>query len=113
MKPNHKVYVIAEVDVTNTDAYAKEYGAKVQPLIEKLGGRFVAIGDREAISGGKVTPIEGNAPKPKTLVVIELWDSLDKVQAWRANPEFKQLHEKVGLKYASFRTFAVDGAPAN
>ncbi len=80
------VYYVAQIDVTDPDAYAKEYAPKAQALIKAAGGRLVAIGG--AASG----------------------DSMEKIQAWRANPEYIELR-KIGDKYAKFRSFAVEGVP--
>ena len=44
------------------------------------------------------------------MVVVQVWDSMEKIQAWRAKPEYKELR-KVGEKYAKFRAFSVDGVP--
>ena len=98
------VYFVAEIDVTNPDAYAKEYAPKAQALIRAAGGRFLAIGGSAATTG-TVTAFDGDAPKR---VVVQVWDSMEKIQAWRANPEYVELR-KVGEKYAKFRSFAVDG----
>jgi len=98
------VYFVAEIDVTNPDAYAKEYAPKAQAIIKAAGGRFLAIGGSAATTG-TVTAFDGNAPKR---VVVQVWDSMEKIQAWRANPEYVELR-KVGEKYAKFRSFAVDG----
>jgi len=35
---------------------------------------------------------------------------LNKIQAWRDNPEWKELR-KTGEKYAKFRSFAIEGLP--
>jgi uncharacterized protein (DUF1330 family) len=101
------VYFVAEIDVTNPDAYAKEYAPKAQALIKGAGGRFLAVGGAAATTGGKVTAFDGDPPKR---VVVQVWDSMEKIQAWRANPEYVELR-KVGEKYAKFRSFAVDGLP--
>lgn len=101
------VYVISEIDVTNPDAYAKDYLPKAQAMIRAAGGRLVAVGGTAASGGGKVTALDGDAPKR---VVVQLWDSADKVKAWRSNPQFVELR-KVGEKYAKFRSFVVDGVP--
>ena len=98
------VYYVAEIDVTNPDAYAKEYAPKAQALIRAAGGRFLAIGGSAATTG-TVTAFDGDAPKR---VVVQVWDSMEKIRAWRANPEYVELR-KVGEKYAKFRSFAVDG----
>jgi uncharacterized protein (DUF1330 family) len=101
------VYFVAEIDVTNPDAYAREYAPKAQALIKAAGGRFLAVGGAAATTGGKVTAFDGDPPKR---VVVQVWDSMDKIEAWRANPEYVELR-KVGEKYAKFRSFAVDGVP--
>ena len=98
------VYFVAEIDVTNPDAYAKEYAPKAQAIIKAAGGRFLAIGGSAATTG-TVTAFDGDPPKR---VVVQVWDSMEKIRAWRANPEYVELR-KVGEKYAKFRSFAVDG----
>jgi uncharacterized protein DUF1330 len=37
------VYVVTEIDVTNVDAYNKEYVPAVRPVIAKSGGKLVAV----------------------------------------------------------------------
>ena len=98
------VYFVAEIEVTNPDAYAKEYAPKAQAIIKAAGGRFLAIGGSAATTG-TVTAFDGDAPKR---VVVQVWDSMEKIRAWRANPEYVEIR-KVGEKYAKFRSFAVDG----
>jgi len=93
------VYYIAEVDVTNQEGYMKEYVPKVQATIKASGGRILA-------AGGKVTPIEGAPPKPR--VAVQMWDSVEKIQAWRNSKEYKE-NRKIGDKYAKFRSYAVEG----
>jgi uncharacterized protein (DUF1330 family) len=95
------IYYIAEVDVTNLDAYTKEYAPKAQALIKASGGRLLAAGQ-------KVTSLEGAPPKPR--VAVQVWDSMEQIQAWRGSSEFKELR-KIGEKYAKFRSFTVEGIP--
>jgi uncharacterized protein (DUF1330 family) len=94
------VYYIGEVDVTNADAYAKEYLPGAQATIKAAGGRYVAA--------GKAIPIEG-AP-PKSRVILLAWDSMEALQAWRDSAAFKD-GRKIGEKYANFRSFAIEGMP--
>jgi len=47
------IYVVSEIDVTNVDAYAKEYLPVVRPIIAKLGGKIVAASQN-------VTALEGS-----------------------------------------------------
>ena len=98
------VYFIGEIDVTNPDGYAKEYLPKARALIKAHGGRLVAAGGA-AGTGAKVVAIDGDAPKR---VVIYMYDSIDAVRAWRNDPNYEQVR-KVGEKYATYRTFAVEG----
>ena len=95
------VYTITEVDVTNLDAYLKEYAPKAQALIKKSGGRFLAAGQN-------VTALEGAPPKKR--VAIQVWDSMEKIRAWRNSAEFKE-NRKIADKYATFRTYAIEGLP--
>lgn len=99
------IYVVSEIDVSNPEAYGKEYTARAQALIRASGGRFVAIGGVGGVSAGKVTALDGDAPKRST---IQVWDSMEQYQAYRAKPEFKETRA-IGEKYAKFRSFAVDG----
>ena len=78
------VYFVAEIDVTNPDAYAKEYVPKAQAIIKAAGGRFLAVGGVAATGGRNVTAFDGDPPKR---VVVQVWDSIEKIKAWRDNPE--------------------------
>jgi len=93
-----KIYYVSEIDVTNVDAYVKEYAPKAQALVKAHGGQVLAAGQ-------KVTAVEGAPPKPRVAVI--LWDSMEQVQAYRSSAEFKE-NRKIGGKYATFRTFAVE-----
>jgi uncharacterized protein (DUF1330 family) len=96
------VYVIQEITVSNLDAYLKEYVQKARDLTKASGGRSLTLGS------GKVTPIEGEAPKAR--VVIQQWESMEKIQAWHNSAENKELM-KIGDKYSKRRIFAVEGSP--
>ena len=65
-------YVIADVDVTEPDAYA-EYQKLVPPSLEPFGGRFV-------VRGPEVERLEGDW-EPRRLVVLE-FPSLEQARAW-------------------------------
>ena len=79
MEPLITVYQVVEIDILNQEAYLKDYVPKAQAAI---GGKFLA-------AGGKTTTIEGEPPKSR--VVIQQWDSLDKVQAYRNSTALKDL----------------------
>jgi len=94
------IYQITEIDVSNLDAYMKEYAPRAQAIIRANGGRNLAAGEN-------VTRVEGDVPKRR--VALTVWDSMDKFQAYRNSAEFKELRATVGDKYAKFRTFTVEG----
>ena len=68
------VYYIGEIDVTNADAYAKEYQLGAGATIKAAGGRYLAA--------GKAVPIEG-AP-PQSRVILLAWDSMEALQRFAA-----------------------------
>ena len=95
------VYVVTETDISDLDAFQKEYLPVVQPTIKAAGGRRVAAGQNIVVFEG---------PSPGTRVAINEFDSLEAVQAWRASADFKAAR-KIGEKYAKFRAFAIEGIP--
>ena len=101
------LYVVSELDVTNPEAYGKEYAPKAQALIKASGGRFLAIGGVAGAGAGKLTAFDGEAPKR---VTVQVWDSLEKIQAWYNSADYKEAR-KIDDKYATFRSFAVEGMP--
>ena len=102
------VYYVAEIDVTNPEAYAKEYAPKAQAIIKAAGGRQLAIGGAGGANATKLTAFDGTPPKR---AVIQVWDSMEKIQAWRNNQEYKDLRKNVGEKYAKFRSYTIEGLP--
>jgi uncharacterized protein (DUF1330 family) len=94
------VYFIGEVDVTDVEGYTKEYATKARAILTAGGAHYLAAGQ-------KVTAFDGEAPKR---VVVQVWDSLEKLQAARASAEYTEMR-KTGEKYAKFRSFAVEGLP--
>ena len=93
------VYQIVEIDVIDQAAYVKDYAPKAQAAIKASGGKFLA-------AGGKTTSIEGEPPKSR--VVLQQWDSLEKIQAYRDSAAFKDLLP-LRDKLAKFRSFVVEG----
>ena len=95
------VYTVTEIDVSNIEAYVKDYAPLAQATIKTSGGKLLAAGQ-------KVTALEGDPPKPR--VTIQMWESLEAAQKWRSSPEYKKARE-VGDKYAKFRAYAIEGLP--
>jgi uncharacterized protein (DUF1330 family) len=99
------VYLVTEIDVTDPEAYAKEFAPKAQAIIRSSGGRFLAIGGTQGVGAKPVTPMGGTPPKR---VTIQVWDSQDALNAWFNNADW-QAALRIGEKYATFRRFAVEG----
>src|ERR1700722_6446499 len=56
-------YVIAEIEVTDPATFQK-YAEQVPATLAPFGGHFL-------VRGGKITPLEGEAPKRLTVVAFE------------------------------------------
>lgn len=98
-------YLIGQIDVSDPDGYAKEYLPKAREIIKAHGGRLIAAAG-SAATGSQVVAIDGEAPKR---VVVYVYPNIDALQAWRNDPAYVQVRH-VGEKYATYHTFAVEGA---
>jgi uncharacterized protein (DUF1330 family) len=92
-------YVISEIDVTNADAYAKEY----VPLANKA---LADSGQKRLVSGGKTISLSGTPPAAR--VVVSMFESLEKAKAAYSSPAYLEAR-KVGDQYGKLRIFAVEG----
>jgi uncharacterized protein (DUF1330 family) len=95
------LYSVAEIDVSNLDAYLKEYVPLAQAAIKAGGGRVLAAGQN-------ITVIEGTPPKSRVAIVE--WQSIEQLNAYRKLAAFADAR-KIGDKYAKFRSFAIEGMP--
>ena len=93
-------YVVGEIDITDPEGYAKEFG----PLARKALAE--GPGYRALVLGGKSIAIAGSPPGKR--VIINVFDNLDAAVAAYNSPAFKEA-KKIGDKYATFRTYAVEG----
>ena len=84
-------YVVTDADVTNLDAYRKDYLPRVQKA-------FVAGGGKYLVRDGKVVTFDGEPPKRIAILVFE---SLDKAQAALTSAAFKDARA-VGQEHATF-----------
>jgi uncharacterized protein (DUF1330 family) len=100
------VYVIGQIDVTNDEGYAKEYAPKAADIIKAAGGRLLARGGSGG--GSTVTALEGEPFKGR--LVVQQWESMDKVKAWHSSAAYKE-NRAVGDKFAKFRFLVVEGVP--
>jgi uncharacterized protein (DUF1330 family) len=93
-------YVVAEVDITNSEGYAKEFLPLANKALSDGGSGF------KLVAGGKNVTIEGTPPKPRYVIVS--YENMDKAIAAYNSPAFKEAR-KIGDKYASsFRIIAVE-----
>jgi uncharacterized protein (DUF1330 family) len=93
------VYQISEIEVLDSEAYSRDYVPKSAAAIRAAGGKFLA-------RGGKTTTLDGEPPKSR--VVIQQWDSIEKLKAYRDSAAYKEL-QPLRDKLAKFRSFAVEG----
>jgi uncharacterized protein (DUF1330 family) len=100
------VFAITEIDVTNPEAFGKEFAPLAQASIKAAGGRQLAIGGSGGAGASPITTLEGAPPKGR--VVIQVWDSLEQLKAWYNGPAYTEAR-KIGDKYATFRRFAFEG----
>ena len=72
-------YVIANIDVKNTEAY-KEYISKVKPIVEKFGGKYI-------VRAGEYKVIDGEWKYPRTVVIK--FPNYEKALEWYNSEEYK------------------------
>jgi uncharacterized protein (DUF1330 family) len=99
------VYYVSEIGVTNPNEYGSQYAPKMQALIKSHGGRQLAIGGTGGANARQITAFDGTAPQR---AVVQVWDSMEKLQAWRNDPQFKEIRS-MGEKWAKFHSYAIEG----
>ena len=99
------VYLVTEIDVSNPEAYGKEFAPKAQASIRAAGGKQIAIGGAGGAGAKGITTLEGTPPKR---AVIQQWDSIEQIKAYRDSAAFKELLP-MRNKLAKFRTYTVEG----
>ena len=93
-------YAIVETDVTNVEAFAREYLPAASKVIAEAGGKFL-------LRGGRSVTVEG-AP-PKRLSIVE-FETFEQAKAMFDSDPYKAASE-IGHKYATFRITVVEGLP--
>ena len=91
-------YLVAEVDVTDADAFQK-YATQVPGTLTPFTGQYL-------VRGGKITPLEGQWA-PKRVVVIA-FDSVAKAQAWYDSPAYSAIRP-IRQGAAKTRSFIAEG----
>jgi len=90
-------YVIAEVDVTDPEAF-KKYAEKVPATVAAFDGHYL-------VRGGKVQAVVGEAPKRITVIAFE---SAEKAHAWEYSPAYEAI-KPMRESSAKSRIFIVEG----
>jgi len=75
-------YIIGRVQVRDP-SWVEEYGRKIQPLLQKHGGRYL-------VRARQMEALEGTTPLPSVMVVLE-FPSLEQARAWYRDPEYAPL----------------------
>ena len=91
-------FYIAEFEVIDREGL-KPYSAGVQSTLEPFGGRFI-------VRGGKIAPLEGEAPKG---IVVIAFESIEKAQAWYDSPAYREIRP-IRHRSAKSRVFILEGA---
>ena len=93
-----KGYVIAEITVTDPEAY-KQYAAGTPAILAKFGGKYL-------VRGGKALSVEG--PPPGGRIVVIEFNSLAAAQAFEESPEYQAL-APLRRKASQSRVFLAEG----
>jgi uncharacterized protein (DUF1330 family) len=93
------VYVVAEVAIHDTDAFARDYAPKVAGTFQPYGGRI--------LTSGKLTALEGNVPQR---FVIIAFDGVEKARGWYDSPAYEPLLA-IRKKTATSTLFIAEGLP--
>jgi uncharacterized protein (DUF1330 family) len=99
------IYLVTETDLTDIKKmteYDVAYGPKMTASVRTFGGRLIVSRLQQA------EPVEGEVPKSRIGIIA--WDSLEKMQAWRNSPEYKDAR-KIGDMYAKYRSYTLVDVP--
>lgn len=93
-------FYVADFELTDPEGI-RPYSANVASTFEPFGGRFI-------VRGGAVTPLEGDPPKGRLVVIV--FESKEKAQAWYDSPAYVELRPQ-RQKSGRTRAFIVEGTP--
>jgi uncharacterized protein (DUF1330 family) len=95
-----KGYIIAEVEITDAEAY-KGYIPGAAAAVAKYGGKYLA-------RGGRVEQLEGAAPAPRFAIVE--FPSFEKAKAFYHSPEYQAI-APIRRKASKSRFWLSEGLP--
>jgi uncharacterized protein (DUF1330 family) len=96
------VYTIAMIQVSDLEAYMKEFAPKAQAPLKTTGSQLLA--------SGSPTMIEGESAPPNTRITVRRYNSIEQAKAAYGSAEYQEAR-KIGDKYAKFQVFAVEAVP--
>jgi uncharacterized protein (DUF1330 family) len=92
-------FVLGEITVRDEDGYKNDFLTVARKVISDKGGKY--------IGGGFNKTVSFDGAQPANRVVLIQFENMDAAKAWW---EVAKLDvEKIGSKYATFRTFAIEG----
>lgn len=97
--PPPKAYVVAEINVTDLDAY-REYVQAAFPVIQKYGGKFLT-------RGGTTVHVEGLPPAERVMIIE--FASLERAKEFEYSKDYTDI-APLRQKSAESRLFIVEGA---
>jgi uncharacterized protein (DUF1330 family) len=92
-------YVVAEVDIHDAEAFARDYAPKVTGTLQPYGGQF--------LTSGKLLTLEGSLP-PRFVIIA--FDSVEKARGWYDSPAYQEL-VPIRQKTAKSVLFIAEGRP--
>lgn len=96
-------YYMVDIREIKDSAKMQDYRARISPVVEKFGGRYIVI-------GGTVQVVEGNY-QPVFPVVIE-FASMTDARRWYDSEEYREL-KALRLSATVSNAFFMDGTPAS
>ena len=91
-------YVIVDIDIVDPVGF-EEYKKRVVPIVEKYGGKYIAVSDR-------VETLEGDW-RPKRIVVLK-FESLGRAKEWFNCEEYREPC-KIRKRTAKTKMILVEG----
>jgi uncharacterized protein (DUF1330 family) len=92
------VYIVADIHIKDPEAY-EEYRAKVPPILEKYGDRYL-------VRGGEITPGEGDW-SPNRIVILEV-PSAEDARNFVTSEEYAPVAD-IRHRAAESKSFMVEG----
>lgn len=94
-------YVVVDILKVKDEAKWAEYRSKVPPIVEKFGGKYLAV-------GGPFEVVEGNW-RPVHPVILQ-FPSAERVHVWYNSEEYRDL-KKLRMEATETNAVLVDGVP--